>query len=134
MGACHYPCRQLGPVFTMRTKRHETRQRLRHALTGRTSPEVKLRVGVALLGRSAVPGDGLDVILRHAPTLGVHRPEVELRTGVSSLLLGSSAVPGDGLGIILRQGPTRGRTESPRVRTVAYVRRHELGGSAVPGG
>ena len=46
----------------------------------------------------AVPGDSLDIILRHAPAGGVPHPEVFLRFVVA--LRSGEAEPGDRFGII----------------------------------
>ena len=55
---------------------------------------------MALLGRLAVPADGLGVVLRNALPIGIHGAEIDL--GASITLLGRLAVPVDGLGIVLR--------------------------------
>ena len=62
------------------------------ATVGVPQPEDELRLGAALLGRLAEPGDRFDGILWDAKTEGVHSPEAYLRVGVA--LLGGQAVPG----------------------------------------
>ena len=54
----------------------------------------------------AVPGDSLDIILRHAPAGGVPHPEVFLRFVVA--LRSGEAEPGDRFGIILRHATASG--------------------------
>ena len=63
---------------------------LRNALAvGIHDPEVELCAGVSLVGREAIPPDGLGVVLWNALTVGISHAEVELRGGIP--LLGGTA-------------------------------------------
>ena len=57
-----------------------------------------------MLGSQAVPPDGFRVVLRHALTVGVPDPEVELGAGFT--LLGGQTEPPDGFRVVLRYALT----------------------------
>ena len=70
--------------FQLRPDHRDTLKRWLCRLTttvGVHEPEVVWGAGVTLLGGQTVPRDGFRVVPRHAPTIGVRNPEVELGVG-----------------------------------------------------